>query len=234
MLSLTAPPRARRFWRFVAIWRFRLFQRHRHRRLSIERVDDVSLVVLPDVFNPKLFRTGAALARQLDERRVRPGMAVLDMGTGSGIGAVFAARRGARVVAVDIAPAAVRCARINALLHGLEDRIEIRRGDLFTPVAGERFDLVLFNPPFYSGEPREDWEYAWRSTDVIERFGAGLRDVLEPNGYALIILSTDAVGGVATLQRHGWRLKEVWRRSYGNERLAVIEVAKSETARRPL
>ncbi len=59
-----------------------------------------------------------------------------------------------RVVAVDINPAAVRCAQINALLNQLEQRIEVRRGDLFAPVAGERFDLVLFNPPFLRGAPR--------------------------------------------------------------------------------
>jgi release factor glutamine methyltransferase len=205
-------------------WRFRLFQRHRHRHLTIERVDGLSLIVLPDVFNPKLFRTGVALAQQLGEKRIRAGMAVLDMGSGSGIGAIFAARRGARVVAVDITLEAVRCARINALLHGLEDWIDVRRGDLFAPVAGERFDLVLFNPPFYAGQPLDSWEYAWRSTDVVKRFALGLRDVLAPDGYALVIISTDAVGAADTLQRHGWRIEEIWQRNYGNERLAVVEV----------
>ena len=79
-------------------------------------------------------------------------MAVLDMGTGSGIAAIAAARRGARVVAVDISTEAVRCARINVLLNRVDDRVEIRCGDLFEPVQGERFDLVLFNPPFYAGQ----------------------------------------------------------------------------------
>ena len=40
------------------------------------------------------------------------------------------------------------------ILHRLEDRIEAREGDLFAPVAGETFDLILFNPPFFRGEPR--------------------------------------------------------------------------------
>jgi methylase of polypeptide subunit release factors len=224
MVSLTAPPRARRFWRFIAAWRFRLFQSHRHHRLTVEMVDGLSLVVLPEVFNPKLFRSGVALARVLDERRVRPGIAVLDMGTGSGIGAIFAARRGASVVAVDINPEAVRCARVNALLHNLDDRIDVRCGDLFGAVRGERFDLVLFNPPFYVGQPQENWEYAWRSTDIVERFARGLSDVLTPEGRALVILSSDAVPALETLQCHNLRLQEIWQRNYGNERLAVIEV----------
>ena len=98
------------------------------------------------------------------------GGSALDMGTGSGVGAIFAARRGYRVVAVDINPQAVRCARINTLLNRLEERIEVRRGDLFEPVRGERFDLVLFNPPFFVGEPRSDLDRAWRGREVLERF----------------------------------------------------------------
>ena len=55
---------------------------------------------------------------------IPPGSIVLDMGTGSGVGAVFAARNAARVVAVDVNPEAVRCARINVLLHHIEDRVD--------------------------------------------------------------------------------------------------------------
>src|SRR5258708_40043817 len=81
------------------------------------------------------------------------GARALDMGTGSGVGAVFAARRGFQVVGVDLNPDAVRCARANVLLNGLEERIEIRHGAPFEPVSGERFDLVLWNPPFFRGKP---------------------------------------------------------------------------------
>jgi methylase of polypeptide subunit release factors len=134
--------RRRRWWekprRFLGrAWArvvFRLFQRHRYGRLVIETVAGTPLVVLPGVFNPKLFQTGEFLAETLSERWVPPGSTVLDMGTGSGVGAVFAARWARRVVAVDISPTAVRCARINVLLHGLEDRVEVRAGDLFEPL----------------------------------------------------------------------------------------------------
>ena len=79
---------------------------------------------------------------------------MLDLGTGSGVGAVFAAQWAGQVVAVDVNPAAVRCARINVLLHGVEDRVDVLQGDLFEPVAGERFDVILFNPPYFPGQPR--------------------------------------------------------------------------------
>jgi methylase of polypeptide subunit release factors len=71
----------------------------------------------------------------------------LDLGTGCGIVAMHLALRG-RVIATDISERALTLARANARLNGVEQRIEFRRGDLFAPVAGERFDLILSNPPF--------------------------------------------------------------------------------------
>jgi len=58
-------------------------------------------------------------------------------------------------MAVDINPVAVRCARANAVLNGLDDRIHVLEGDLFDPLPGNaRFDLVAFNPPFFRGTRR--------------------------------------------------------------------------------
>ncbi len=181
----------RRGWKWLARLRFHAFQRHRYKRLVIERAAGQPFVVLPQVFNPGLFRSGAVLAATLG--RPAPGGAgrALDMGTGSGIGAVTAARQGWQVVATDINEAAVRCARINALLNEVEGRVEVRHGDLFEPVAGERFDVVLFNPPFFRGVPADALAHAWRGVDVVERFAAGLREHLAPGGYALVVLSTD-------------------------------------------
>ena len=138
----------------------------------LEEVHGTPILVLPQVFNPELLRTGAFMAGVLDERAIPAGAAVLDLGTGSGVSAIFAARLAGRVVATDINPAAVRCARINALLNGVEDRVEVREGDLFAPVAGERFDVIIFNPPYYRGTPRDALDHAWRSNDTVERFAA--------------------------------------------------------------
>jgi release factor glutamine methyltransferase len=210
-------------WRQWLIWRFRLFQQHRHRRLALEHIGGVPILVLPEVFNPTLFHTSEALIAQLEGIEIEPDMMILDMGTGSGIAAIAVARRGARVVAVDISPEAVRCARINILLNRVDDRVEIRCGDLFQPVQGERFDLVLFNPPFYAGQAHELWEHAWRSDGALERFAHDLPGYLTPTGRAMLIVSSTTVGVDQALTGSQLQSRLLWERDMMNERLMVLE-----------
>jgi ribosomal protein L3 glutamine methyltransferase len=82
-----------------------------------------------------------------DPRRVRR---VLDLCTGSGCLAILAALAfpRARIDAVDLSAGALALARRNVATHRLADRITLHRGDLFQPVDGQRYDLILSNPPY--------------------------------------------------------------------------------------
>jgi release factor glutamine methyltransferase len=154
------------------------------------------------------------------------------MGTGSGVCALFAARLARRVVAVDINPAAIRCAGVNAMLNHLEARVDLRQGDLFAPVEDERFDVVLFNPPFLIGVPRDDRDAAWRSNDAARRFAAGLGDHLKPGGAGLVLLSSfgDACGLFESeLRSRGFRLKVFARRRFINETLTILHATPGPT-----
>ena len=203
---------------------YRLIGWDRYDDFRMERVAGVPIVVTPSVFNPKVPRTGAFLATQLAAGNIAADAEVLDMGTGSGVCAIFAARYARRVVAVDINAAAVRCAGINVRLNHLEQRIEVRHGDLFTPVHGERFDLIVFNPPFLRASPRNDRDRAWRSPDVAERFAAQLAAHLKPGGSALLVLSTFGHARIFLdeLCRNGFAISVLAERSFVNERLAVF------------
>jgi HemK-related putative methylase len=197
----------------------------RYDSFRLERVLGMPIMVIPGVANPKLLRTGAFFASLIDERLVAPGAAVLDMGTGSGVCALFAARHAGRVVAVDVSPAAVRCARLNALLNHLEHHVDIRQGDLYEPLGAERYDLVLFNPPFLLGVPKDDRDAAWRSNDAATRFAAGLGDHLVPEGVALVLLSS--FGDACTLfeselRANGFHLEIFARRRFVNETLTIL------------
>ena len=212
------------------LW-FRLrrpFLARRVGRPVVEEVDGVPLLVLPEVLNPVVFRSGAYLARSLAELAPPPaaGARLLDMGTGSGIASIFGVRCGYRAVAVDLNPEAVRCAALNARLNRVEDRVEARHGDLFEPVAGERFELVLFNPPFFRGEPRSGYDLAWRGVDVLERFAAGLPAALAPGGVCLLLLSTDGDPGgmLDALAAAGLVVEVARRRHFGTEIMTIYRV----------
>ncbi len=209
---------------------YKLFLKKRYDGIVLEHVCGVPLVVTPGVLNPRLMRTGEFFASELADLLREPDATVLDMGTGSGVCAVVAARHVQRIVAVDINPAAVRCTRANVALNGLDDRIEVQTGDLFAPLAGRQFDVVLFNPPFLHGPPRDDADRAWRSTDVAERFATRLREHLTPSGFALVLLSS--FGGadefLRQFHRHDFELTVAAEREYVNERLAIFKVVPNQ------
>ena len=209
---------------------YALTGRARYDDFRFERVLGMPIVVLPTVANPKVLRTGAFFASRIDARLIGANAEVLDMGTGSGICALFAARIARRVVAVDINPSAVRCARVNALLNGLDSRINVREGDLFAPVGDERFDVVLFNPPFLLGAPLDDRDAAWRSSDVAERFATGLAARLKPGGVAFLLLSTFGPACAqfeSELRAGGFRLEVVARKRFVNETVTLLGVRPS-------
>ena len=215
----------RRAWRALLRLRLALFDRRKYRGVVVEHVAGVPLVVLPDVFNPKLLRSGEFLVQQLSRRELLPaGSRVLDLGSGSGAGGVAAALRGCAVVAVDINPSAVRCTRINALVNQVA--IDARQGDLFAPVATERFDVVLFNPPYYRGVPRDGLDHAWRSPDLPERFAAQLDEHLAAGGHTLLVLSSDgeAEAFLGALDRHRFIRDVVATRDFTNEVMRVYRV----------
>lgn len=206
----------------------RLTGRARYDRERLERVHGTPLVILPSVFNPRILRTGACFAGVIARHRLGEHRTVLDLGTGSGVCAVFAARHARRVLAVDINRVAVRCAGINAALNGVA--VECRHGDLFAPLAGERFDTVFFNPPFLVGAPASERDCAWRSLDVAGRFARGLDAHLAPGGRVYLLLSTfgDACARfVEELAAQGYAMSVFATRRYINERVTVIEARRA-------
>jgi release factor glutamine methyltransferase len=226
-LAVSAQPgfAPRRVWRALLRLKLALIDRRAYSRLVIEDVEGIPLVVLPDVFNPKLLRSGAFLVSVLNQYELLPsGSRALDLGCGSGAAGVAAAKRGCRVVALDINPSAVRCTRINALLNDVD--LDIRQGDLFAPLERERFDVVLFNPPYYRGVPRDALDHAWRSPDVIERFSTELADHLTPGGQALLVLSSDGehAAFLDALDVNGFTCRAVAERDFHNEQMTVYKV----------
>ncbi|MFF7314002.1 HemK2/MTQ2 family protein methyltransferase [Streptomyces sp. NPDC008137] len=135
------------------------------------------------------------LAGALRDEPLPPGAEVLDVGTGTGALALAAARRGLRVTAVDVSRGAVWAARLNARLAGLP--LRIRHGNLFEPVRGESFDLILANPPYVpapedGGKPRgasRAWDAGPDGRLVVDRICREAPALLRPGGVLLLVQS---------------------------------------------
>ena len=137
--------------------------------------------------------------------------ALLDLGTGSGVQALIAARTAGRVVATDVSARAVGFAGLNAALNGA--RLDLREGSLYDPVAGERFDRIVSNPPFVitpRGAPGVP-EYTYRDggftgDGLVAAVVQGAADHLTPGGIAQLLGNWEVHGdeAAARLRVLGW------------------------------
>ncbi len=221
---------ARRVGKVWLAWRYRHFSPDTSNARRV-KVAGLTLLLEPTVFNPKLHFTSGFLAEYL----VRPGVVVkadrvLDLGTGSGLLAISAALAGARhVTAVDLNPVAVRAARMNAYLYGLAGRVRVLQGDMFEPVGGERFDLIICNPPYLRGTPTSQGTLAYMAGDDFQwlrRFSRAAADHLNPGGRCLLVLadSTDLVSVLGIFREDGWHVRRLAARHVLVERLYIFEL----------
>lgn len=141
---------------------------------------------------------------------------VLDMGTGCGILAVLSALKASYVVAIDINPYAVRCAKENARRNSVLSKIDFICGNLFGPLRnGLRFTLILFNPPYLplEGKPKTWIEYAWaggvNGRGVIDKFLVALPNHLVYGGRLLMIHSSlsDTEKTIKFLEERGFKVE---------------------------
>ncbi len=150
----------------------------------------VPLVILPGVSDPSRSRATLLLREVLAAGVIPPGASVLDMPCACGVLTIEAARWARRVGAIDIDPRAVRCTRINVLLNGYDDRVVVREGDLFDPVAGNRFDTVICRPSRRGGGVGSEPRGGFSAQSIVDRFAARLGDMLTSSGTTWVGVSS--------------------------------------------
>jgi release factor glutamine methyltransferase len=212
-----------------AIYRLSYLLNNR-RRTALSRAAGFRLVVPPTVFHPRYFLTSEFFAEFIAQLDLT-GKHVADLGTGTGVLALAAARAGAAsVVATDINPNAARAAAENARANGLGSRVSAMCSDLFSAIAPRPlFDVILSNMPALPGEPLDLAHRAWCAgpdyRDIAPLYEQA-RERLAPSGRMYILLSSemDLKAMTALVERARFRGRLVRERSHLIESVLIYEL----------
>ena len=185
----------RRFLRgFIHFFSYHLILARQNTRVT--RAAGFRLTVRPTVFHPRYFISSECFAEFIGGLDLS-GKHVVDIGTGSGILALAAARAGAEnVTATDINPNAALTAAENARANGMDDRVTAVCTNLLSALAPRPlFDVILSSPPKHAGEPRDLADRGWHAgpnyRDIAALFDQS-RERLKPGGRLYVMVSSDS------------------------------------------
>ncbi|MEP7163290.1 MAG: methyltransferase [Ferruginibacter sp.] len=138
-------------------------------KTRIYRYKRISIAIAPQVFHPGFFFSTQLLLDyigklSLDEKKF------LELGCGSGLISIVAAKSGANVTATDINPVAVEFLKKNSGQNGV--KLQVIQSDLFQRIPKQQFDIIAINPPYYKKQPVTNADYAWFCGENGEYFSS--------------------------------------------------------------
>jgi len=155
------------------------------------RYDNIRLEIPPQVFHPGFFFSTRLLLRYISALSLQE-QRFLELGAGSGLISVYAAKNGATVTATDINPVAIECLRRNCDQNKVKS--EIILSDLFASIPEQSFDIIAINPPFYKKQPQALADHAWycgENGEYFEQLFTKLGKYIHQNSIVLMVLSEE-------------------------------------------
>lgn len=152
---------------------------------------EIKGTVLPSVFFPH-WTLSTKLFLQFIEELDLSGKTFLELGCGSGFISLLAAKKGAKVIAVDINPKALENTKQNAAMNQLY--VEVMKSNMFESLDNKSFDFIVINPPYYPKQAANTAEQAWYCGENFEYFHALFQQLpkyLSSMNQVLMILSED-------------------------------------------
>jgi release factor glutamine methyltransferase len=158
-------------------------------KTRVYRYAGIRLEIPPQVFHPGFFSSTGLLLQYITAFHL-PGKKILELGAGSGLISMYAARAGAKVTASDINPIAIEYLTKNSEQNKI--KLAIILSDLFKNIPPQSFDLVIINPPYYKKEPQTFSDHAWfcgKNGEYFDGLFSQLANYLQQNSEVIMILS---------------------------------------------
>jgi len=152
---------------------------------------DIRLEIPPEVFHPGFFFSTRLLLRYISTLSLKE-QRFLELGAGSGLISIHAAKNGATVTATDINPVATEYLRSNCDQNKV--KAEIILSDLFADIPAQSFDIIAINPPYYKKQPQTMADHAWycgEDGEYFEQLFVKLGKYIHKNSIVLMVLSEE-------------------------------------------
>ena len=188
---------------------FPFFKKYSNKKRKLT-INGIQLNVYAGVFNPRLHYSTKFLLSWLVKQDI-VGKHMLELGCGSGLLSIQAAKQKAIVTATDISEAACLCSKENILMNKVE--INVYQSDLFMDIPWQQFDWILINPPYYPKNPVAENEYAWYCGEEFEYFEKlffQMGKYMNNESKAIMVLSEDCnvdkIKSIALKNKFNWNL----------------------------
>ena len=152
---------------------------------------DIQLTIPSEVFHPGFFFSTKLLIRYIKALDIK-NKTFLELGAGSGLISIFAAKKNAIVTAIDINPVAIQNLKINSVKNDVD--LKIIQSDMFKNVPKQKFDIVIIAPPYYKRDPSTYRDHAWYCGENGEYFQglfSTISDYIKEDSHVAMILSED-------------------------------------------
>jgi len=193
------------------------------------RHGDIRLAIAPEVFHPGFFFSTQLLLQYVNTMPLR-GKAFLELGCGSGLISIAAAKKGACVTASDINPVAVDF----LIKNSQENKVEMKiiGSDLFTDIPKQAFDIIAINPPYYKRKPVTAKDHAWFCGEHGEYFSklfSTLPGYINTGTEIIMVLiehcDMEMITGYA--KKDGFTLRNVYSKKNMLEKILIFKIEKA-------
>ena len=214
---------------------FRILYPASEKYLSKERsysYKDITILVFPGVFHPGFYFSTKILLKYLEEIELNQKY-ILELGAGTGLISIFAAKCGGFVTASDISLTAVYNIEKNVKMT--DANVEVVHSDLFDDAPNRRYDYIIINPPYYKKTPSSEKEFAWFGGDDFQYFRklfSQLGNNVYENTNVIMVLSDEAdlemIKSIAA--EYKFLMKEVFQKKTWGENHFIYNIRSTENS----